>query len=100
VKILTNNDDNAASTSPEACAELIRANWHKAVDSILEVARLCAQANERLDADQKKQLFKLLPFSHPVFSKLAQIGSDERLYEEDVRKRRQPVIRSSMRLDS
>ena len=67
-------------------ANRIRAHWQRATASIMEVARLCAEANNRLSAAQKKQLVKVLPFSGPTFSKLAQIGDDRRLHSNRLQK--------------
>jgi hypothetical protein len=72
--------------SPEEYAECIQATWQEATESIMVVARLCAQANKQLGPDEKKRLLKLLPFSLPVFSKLAQIGGDDRLFQQDVQR--------------
>jgi len=57
----------------------ISTHWTKAAQSIIKVAVICHEANDELDADEKKDLFKLLPFSQSTFSKLAQIGADQRL---------------------
>jgi hypothetical protein len=73
-------------TSVKSYADRIRAHWHRATASIMEVAHLCAEANNRLSAPNKKELVKVLPFSGPTFSKLAQIGGDRRLQSIRVRK--------------
>jgi hypothetical protein len=73
-------------TSIRSYAERIQGHWHNATESILEVARLCAEANDRLSAPDKKQLLEALPFSSPTFSKLAQIGTDRRLQSTRVQK--------------
>lgn len=48
---------------------------------ILEVAQLCAEADESLNTEEKKQFIGLLPFSRPTFSKFVKIGNDHRLRE-------------------
>jgi hypothetical protein len=73
-------------TSVRSYADRIDAHWQKLTASIMAVARVCAEANEALTANQKKELFKLLPFGHPTFSKLAQIGKDKRLQTAKVQK--------------
>jgi hypothetical protein len=73
-------------TSVKSYADRIRTHWHRAAASIMEVARLCADANNRLSAPNKKELVKVLPFSSPTFSKLAQIGDDPRLQTQRVQK--------------
>jgi hypothetical protein len=73
-------------TSIRTYANRIRAHWQRATASIMEVARLCAEANNRLSAAQKKQLVKVLPFSGPTFSKLAQIGDDRRRHSNRLQK--------------
>lgn len=73
-------------TSVKSYADRIRTHWHRAAASIMEVAHLCAEANNRLSAPNKKELVKVLPFSGPTFSKLAQIGNDRRLQSNRVQK--------------
>ena len=58
---------------------LILAEWQKATASIMAVAKTCSEANGTLSAQDKRELFKRLPFGQSVFSKLAAIGSDTRL---------------------
>jgi hypothetical protein len=43
-------------------AERITSAWHKSVDSVFEMSRLCAEADEKLDDDDKKDLIARLPF--------------------------------------
>ena len=73
-------------TSIRSYAERIQGHWRKATASIMEVARLCAEANDRLSPSDKKQLLEAIPFSPPTFSKLAQIGTDRRLQSMRVQK--------------
>jgi hypothetical protein len=62
-------------------AERISANWQKSTDSILQVAADCAAARNELTAPEKRELMERLPFGESMFSKLASIGNDTRLYE-------------------
>ena len=64
----------------------IKANWYKATESIMKVAQLCAEANDQLSAADKNKLLENLPFSGGTFSKLAQIGADQRLQSPRVKK--------------
>lgn len=73
-------------TSIRGYAERIREHWLNATASIMEVARLCAEANDRLSRPDKRQLLEAVPFSPPTFSKLAQIGTDRRLQSTRVQK--------------
>ena len=55
-------------------------SWRRGVQATMDVARLCAEANERLTTAQKKsELMPNLPFGEPTFSKFVQIGTDTRL---------------------
>jgi hypothetical protein len=73
-------------TSLRQLADRITAHWHKAYASIMEAARLCADANKNLDAGDKTLLISALPFDRSTFSKLAQIGADRRLQSAKVQK--------------
>ena len=67
-------------------AKAINSSWHKTTDSVLETARLCAEANKKFAAaEPKKELIKKLDFSSATFSKLVTIGQDPRLQEAPVR---------------
>ena len=66
-------------------AKAINSSWHKTTDSVLETARLCAEAEKKLSTDQKNKLFKDLDFNKATFSKLAKIGSQPRLQTEAVK---------------
>jgi hypothetical protein len=48
--------------------------------AMMEVARLCVEASNRLTAAQKLELIAKLPFGETTFSKLIQIGTDSRLH--------------------
>src|SRR5713226_284073 len=67
-------------------ARRISENWQKWTDSIFEVARLCAEANQQLQPHEKRDLLESLPFSRATFSKLVKIGSDKRLQKPSIRK--------------
>ena len=73
-------------TTIQSYADRIQDHWHRATKSIMEVALLCAEANNQLIPADKKKLLKLLPFTLPTFSKLAQIGNDPRLHSQKVQK--------------
>ncbi|MGF6428341.1 hypothetical protein [Bradyrhizobium elkanii] len=64
-----------------AIANVINENWRKSVASILMVAQECAKAKASLNESEKKQLYRLLPFKEPMFSKLATIGENPRLLD-------------------
>jgi hypothetical protein len=66
-------------------AERITGAWHKSVDSVFEMSRLCAEADQRLNDDDKKELIARLPFDRTRFVKLAKIGRDQRLQDPQIR---------------
>jgi hypothetical protein len=66
-------------------AKAINASWHKTTDSVLETARLCAEADKKLPTDQKNKLFKDLEFSKAAFSKFVKIGSHPQLQTDPVK---------------
>ena len=66
-------------------AERITGAWHNSVDSVFEMSRLCAEADEKLDDDDKKELIARLPFDRTRFVKLAKVGRDERLHDPQIR---------------
>jgi hypothetical protein len=69
-----------ADASPaRSYAARIVTSWRHAADGMMEVARLCSEASERLTVSEKKQLIKRLPFKEATFSKFVQIGKDARL---------------------
>jgi hypothetical protein len=68
----------------------IAENWRKATTSIVEVAKVCAEANNSLSPAEKKLLFEGLPFGQAVFSKLAAIGDDTRLHTPQMLKHLPP----------
>jgi hypothetical protein len=69
------------TTDVAAIANVINENWRKSVASILMVAQECAKAKASLDDSEKEQLYSLLPFKQPMFSKLATIGENPRLLD-------------------
>ena len=52
----------------------------------MNIARLCAEANERLTIAQKRELIQALPFGDTAFSKFVQIGTDTRLHAPDIQR--------------
>ena len=67
-----------ASPARSYAARIVN-SWRHAADGMMEVARLCSEASERLTVSEKKQLIKRLPFKEATFSKFVQIGKDARL---------------------
>jgi hypothetical protein len=67
-----------ASPARSYAARIVN-SWRHAADGMMEVARLCSEASERLTVSEKKQLIGRLPFKEPTFSKFVQIGKDARL---------------------
>lgn len=41
-------------------AQQISSNWQSVTDSIMTVAKICAEANQRLSSDEKTQLIEKL----------------------------------------
>lgn len=78
------DDGNAPAVS--SYANRIGASWRQAVQDVMEVARLCAEASARLTAAQKSELMAHLPFRWATFSKLAQIGADTRLNAPEIQR--------------
>ncbi len=68
----------------DSYATKISARWQTSVESILEVARLCAAAKRELSTSGRDALIQSLPFSAPAFSKLSTIGGQDRLYDARV----------------
>ena len=66
-------------------AKAINSSWRKTTDSVLETAKLCAEADKKLPLDQKNKLFKDLDFNKTTFSKLAKIGLQPQLQTDAVR---------------
>jgi hypothetical protein len=64
--------------------DAIGGNWRRGVEAFLEIGRLCAEADERLDPAQQAELKAKLPFSAPTFSKFKQIGLDARLRKAEI----------------
>ena len=60
-------------------ATAINTSWHKTTDSVLETAKLCADADNKLCPVEKNKLFKELDFNKATFSKLVKIGSQQHL---------------------
>ena len=60
-------------------ADAINKSWRKTTDNVLETAKLCADADARLETKEKKKLIKDLDFNDSTFSKLVTIGSRAQL---------------------
>ncbi len=84
-------DDIAPVQSLEAMktwkdyARAICAHWRKSVDGILQTARYCSLADERLSQRDYEALQAKLPFDNTILCKLSKIGSDTRLFDPTVR---------------
>ena len=52
----------------------------------MNIARLCAEANERLTIAQKTELIQAPPFGDTAFSKFVQIGTDTRRHAPDIQR--------------
>jgi hypothetical protein len=63
----------------------INASWRKTTESVLETARLCAEAQSGLRSKDRAKLIKQLDFNAATFSKLVKIGSREQLQNEPVK---------------
>jgi hypothetical protein len=73
------NLSQRVKSDPGAIAKYVDAisgNWRCGVEAFLEIARLCAEAEERLDTAQQAELKAKLPFGATTFSKFRQIGLD------------------------
>lgn len=62
-------------------AERISVNWHNTTASIMKVAADCYSAKTELSSFEKHDLIERLPFGESMFSKLASIGGDKKLSE-------------------
>lgn len=67
-------------------AAAIQRPWNAAIDGILEAARHCARWNPHLKGKKRKELLQVLGWSNSKLSRIATIGGDQRLYDEDIRK--------------
>lgn len=66
-------------------ANSINDSWRKSTDSVIDTARLCAEADKKLKTADQSKLFPVLVFNKSTFSKLAKIGSNEQLLSKDLR---------------
>jgi len=62
-------------------ANEINTAWHKSIENIFKVARLCAEASEQLEKPDKDALLEALQFDKSTFSKLVKIGNNPDLQE-------------------
>lgn len=75
----------STDASIQSLAKAINASWRKTTDSVLDTAKLCANANDKLKVDEKKKLFELLVCSSATFAKLAKIGEQEALQSDPIK---------------
>ena len=66
-------------------ADKINASWRKTTESVLETARLCADANKDLKSKDRARLIKQLAFNAATFSKLVKIGSKYQLQSDPLK---------------
>ena len=81
------NISQREKSDPDAVAKYVDAiggNWQRGVEAFLEIGRLCAEAEDRLDPAQQAELKAKLPFGATTFSKFRQIGLDARLRKPEV----------------
>jgi hypothetical protein len=67
-------------------ASAITAEWRKSIEGILTTATLCAEARKTLNYQQREELYRILPFKEPMFSKLVSIGANKALFDEKIQK--------------
>jgi hypothetical protein len=65
-------------------AVAISKGWQRSVEAILEVSKICADADDRLDLVQRKLLIIRLPFGRTMFCKLAAIGRAATLHNPEL----------------
>jgi hypothetical protein len=58
--------------------------WQKTVDAILEVSKVCADADATLDYPQRMRLITRLPFGRTMFCKLVAIGRTATLHNPEI----------------
>jgi hypothetical protein len=63
----------------------IQEGWQKLTETVLAVAKVCAEANQTLTRADRSELIRRLRLSRTVFAKLAAIGADSRLHEPEIR---------------
>ena len=57
----------------------ITENWKKSLESVLNVARLLVEAEQKLNKKEWRTLVKELPFSKSITSRLLSVGKDKRI---------------------
>jgi hypothetical protein len=62
----------------------ISQGWQKAAESILNLCKDCAEADERIPAHRKESFYEMAGISQNTFYKLAAIGRSPALYNPDV----------------
>jgi hypothetical protein len=68
----------------EYYAARISQGWHKAAESILNLCKDCAKADEKIPAHRKESFYERAGISQNTFYKLAAIGRSPALYNPDV----------------
>ena len=58
--------------------------WQNTVDAILEVSKVCADADATLDYPQRMRLITRLPFGRTMFCKLVAIGRTATLHNPEI----------------
>jgi hypothetical protein len=69
-------EDTAIQYSVEWFSSEIRAKYQMTVTGLMQVARLCAEADDGLMTPQRRQLIGKLPFSEATFSKYLTIAKE------------------------
>jgi len=80
----------AIQSTVQDYAKAINTSWQKTTDSVLETARLCAEAEKKLRSAERTKLFNVLVFNKSTFSKLVKIGSQQHLREDNIKHRLPP----------
>lgn len=75
----------STEASIQSLAKAINASWRKTTEAVLDTAKLCASANEKLKVDEKKKLVALLDCGSATFSKLAKIGERPELQSDRIK---------------
>jgi hypothetical protein len=61
-------------------------DWKRLADASMQIARQCADADERLTTAEKAELIATLPFEEATFSKFVRIWNDSRLRKPEVQR--------------
>jgi hypothetical protein len=66
-------------------ADRINVGWRRTLDAILHVATACAEADEVLNADSKRELYGQLQFARSTFNKFCRIGRNTNFQNPNVK---------------